>query len=234
MNITISRCRILGNLYHSRSTNLVLGQYSNGNNAIISKNWFSSGGFITADNPSYIGIAGLNFNVSNNILNGTIAYLNNSVISNNTFFSTSTNGNILNCNGSTISNNIFDSRSVGTGTFQFASNGTGNTISNNLCTSIAGNPTGNGNIAFADATTLFAISSPYTTGPILEANFQLAAGSPAIGIGTGGTNAGAFGGVNPYLLSGLPPNPIITNFTTTGVGNSTTPLSVSVTVRGNN
>ena len=58
--------------------------------------------------------------------------------------------------------------------------------------------------------------------------------SPAIGIGTGGANAGAFGGASPYILSGLPAYPVMTNFTTTGVGNTTTPLQVSVTVRGNN
>lgn len=67
-----------------------------------------------------------------------------------------------------------------------------------------------------------------------DSKFQLSATSPAKGIGTGGTDAGAFGGSSSYVLSGLPPYPIITNFANSGTGNSTTPLQVSVTVRGNN
>jgi len=78
------------------------------------------------------------------------------------------------------------------------------------------------------------VSNPWTTFGSEDAKFQLGASSPAAGIGTGGTNAGAFGGASPYVLSGLPPYPIITNFTTSGVGNTSVPLSVSVTVRGNN
>ena len=39
--------------------------------------------------------------------------------------------------------------------------------------------------------------------------WQLKAGSPAIGTGEGGIDCGAFGGLGPYILSGVPTGPVI-------------------------
>jgi hypothetical protein len=182
-----------------------------------------------------------NCTFTNNIFSGGIQYFSNSVFTNNTF-ATVSNGNLdylLNC---TISNNIFRSNGCNSCTQQalFGTNNTGTTISNNIIAYVQTVntcsftlPTGNGNVNGADYSALFIVPDPYSSG-LVDKNFQLAAGSPAIGIGTGGTNAGAFGGANPYILSGLPAYPVMTNFTTSGVGNTSTPLQVSVTVRGNN
>lgn len=146
--------------------------------------------------------------------------LRNAVITNNIGYY------IPNITSSSVTNNIFtlsSGQAVG---------GLTTTISNNLCVSSNGLPVGNGNINGATQSSIFLVASPHNNSS--DNDFQLAAGSPVTGIGTGGTNAGAFGGANPDVLSGLPPYPIITNFITSGVGNSTTPLNVSVTVRGNN
>lgn len=133
-----------------------------------------------------------------------------------------------------MSNNIYDARGL-TSAIQFVNGGSGNTISNNICLGVAATPTGNGNVSSANPTITFLVSNPWATFGSEDATFQSAAsGSPAAGIGTGGTNAGAFGGPSPYVLSGMPAYPVITNFTTSGVGNTSVPLSVSVTVRGNN
>jgi hypothetical protein len=92
----------------------------------------------------------------------------------------------------------------------------------------------------ASETTTFQVENPWLADFFgrgyyeKDATYQLAVSSPAKGIGTGGTDAGAFGGSAPYVLSGLPPYPIITNFTTSGVGNTSMPLQVSITVRSNN
>jgi hypothetical protein len=137
--------------------------------------------------------------------------------------------------GCSVTNNIYDARGM-TGTVNFVgTSGTGNTVSNNICLSANATPSNNGNVVFGDETITFLVVNPWTTFGSEDAKFQLAAsGSPASGIGTGGTNAGAFGGSNPYILSGSPAYPIITSYLPAGVGNASTPLNVSVTVKGNN
>ena len=154
--------------------------------------------------------------------------MTNTVVTNNTFQSP----NLTSLIGCSVTNNIYDARGA-TGTIQYISNGTGNTVSNNICLDCAGSPSGNGNVSFGNSDATFLTANPWNTVISEDAPFQLAVGSPAIGIGTGGSNAGAFGGAGPYILSGLPAYPVMTNFITTGVGNTSTPLQVNVTVRGN-
>jgi hypothetical protein len=176
--------------------------------------------------------------VSNCIIQaGSVNNLTNSVISNNIYYKGG-GSSFSSLFGCSVTNNIYDAR--GYATSQEFVNGTisgtsvGNTISNNICLGQAATPTGNGNVNFGDETLTFLVANPWNNFGSNDANFQLAVGSPAIGIGTGGTNAGAFGGSNPYILSGSPAYPIITSYLPSGVGNSSTPIQVSVTVRSNN
>ncbi|TAE31751.1 MAG: hypothetical protein EAZ91_06455 [Cytophagales bacterium] len=69
---------------------------------------------------------------------------------------------------------------------------------------------------------------------IPDDRYQLSVGSPAIGVGINGTDVGAFGGPNPYVLSGQPPIPIITNLVSPPSGNNNAPLNVKISVRSNN
>ena len=232
VNITVTRCKIPG-VSFGISTNLVAGQNSRGNNATITK---CIVGMISGVSSTIVtDQRGYNCTITNNIQQSTINSITNSIIANNVYYLfTTPSGNMMNgVNGCTISNNIYDARGL-TGTIQYVSTGTGNTISNNICLDLAGSPSGNGNVSFGNSTTTFLTANPWSTFTYEDASFQLAIGSPAIGIGTGGTNVGAFGGASPYILSGLPAYPVMTNFTTSGVGNTTTPLQVNVTVRGNN
>jgi hypothetical protein len=230
-NITISRCR---------TSNIALGTNGNpatyGSHATINKCLIEGGINGNASDPS-----GDNCTFSNNlIVNGPsqviMSSLDNCTINNNTFASVSYGqygGQLAGILGCVISNNIFDYRNY---TYAFAAiSSTGTTFSNNVCIGISALPSGNGNVNGASEVNLYANANPLATYSSLGDNvFQLGVGSAAIGVGTGGTNSGAFGGANPYLLSGIPAIPIITNFITSGVGNPSTPLSVSVTVRGNN
>jgi hypothetical protein len=60
------------------------------------------------------------------------------------------------------------------------------------------------NVINADASTLF-LGYPNNTANVNpDARAQLASNSPAKGAGVGGTDAGAFGGDMPYVLSGIP------------------------------
>jgi hypothetical protein len=232
VNITVTRCRI-ESVSFGISSNLVAGQNSRGNNGIITK--CVIGGSINGINSTNVSLqCGYNCTITNNIHKGQNNSMTNTVIANNVYYLGIVGGNVMNSlNGCSITNNIYDARGI-TSTIPFVSSGAGNTISNNICLGQAGTPSGNGNVNFGDETTTFLVANPWPTISSEDSKFQLAAGSPAIGIGTGGTNAGAFGGANPYILSGLPAYPVMTNFTTSGVGNTSVPLQVSVTVRGNN
>jgi hypothetical protein len=64
------------------------------------------------------------------------------------------------------------------------------------------------NIPNIDKNTLF-VGWPTNTGLAPDARNQLALNSPARGAGVGSTDAGAFGGDDPYVLSGIPDIPSI-------------------------
>ena len=83
-------------------------------------------------------------------------------------------------------------------------------------------PASNGNINEQFANIVFAQgSSP-------DGQFQLSASSPARGVGRNGGDLGAFGGVNPYRLSGLPSIPRITNLTIDAVATDANGLTFNV------
>lgn len=234
INITVTRCRNIDFVSFASSTNLALGTSSRGNNATITKNLIT-GRINGSNNVTVANQYGYNCIISNNIFLGQGGYtcdnLTNSVLSNNVFKGSSSLQNLYGCS---ISNNIFDARTTNTSIQYVSGVSVGNTISNNICLGPAATPSGNGNVDFGDALNTFMVADPWANISTQDAQFQLKAGSPAIGIGIGGTDAGAFGGASPYVLSGLPSYPIITNFTTSGMGNNNAPLNVSITVRGNN
>ena len=233
VNITITRCKNANSFVFGVSSNLVAGVNSRGNNGTITKCVIS--GNISGSNSATVASQyGYNCVISNNIIQGQISLITNSVISSNTLYAAYHGGPITNnLYGCSVSNNIYDARGLGTA-IQFVATGSGNTISNNICLGQAATPSGNGNVNFGDETITFLVSNPWSTFSTDDSKFQLGASSPAIGVGSGGTNAGAFGGASPYVLSGMPAYPVVTNYVVSGVGNTSTPLNVSVTVRGNN
>jgi hypothetical protein len=225
LNIAVSRCNIQGAIYSGQSANQVASQYSYGNNATISKCYLR--------NSNINGFAyGQNWVLSNNIIYGYISSLKNSLISNNTLYYNYSNIFAQNCDGTLFSNNIIDARSS-TGTIDLVS-GTGNVVANNITLGASSTPTGSGNISAANATTTFLVSNPWNTYTTEDAPFKLKVGSPAIGVGFGGVDCGAYGNTSPYLQAGLPPIPLITSFLTSALGNTTNPLTVNLGVRSNN
>lgn len=67
-----------------------------------------------------------------------------------------------------------------------------------------------------------------------DEQYQIKSGSPLKTAGSGGTEVGAFGGTTPYVVSGIPPVPSITNFTNTATGSNSTPVQVTISVKSNN
>jgi hypothetical protein len=154
----------------------------------------------------------------NNILKGGITMDNSSAatILNNVIS--------LDGNSSNIANSVFRSNIFVTGG---ASSLAGSTVENNLApdNSI---PAGNGNQQSVNMNNVFI---NYST--LLDKDLQLKPGSPAIGTGYGGIDAGAFGGASPYVLAMQPNVPAIykLNAPPTVSGNT---MTVVISTKTNN
>jgi hypothetical protein len=64
-----------------------------------------------------------------------------------------------------------------------------------------------------------------------DGNWQLKEGSPAIGAGEGGINCGAFGGPQPYILSGVPAGPVIYELNVSSYSTNDNKLPVTIKVK---
>lgn len=204
-NITVRRCRIQSGI-----------SYFTGNhtNLIVEQCYFDGGGPVVFQMSS--GCFGMVFR--NNYIGGdfTIPAASAATVSNNICIG---RGNTTQLNNTTFQNNIL----VGVS----ALGGTASTILNNIATNTV-LPAGNGNQnSVAIATVVLNAGSP-------DAQWQLAAGSPAIGAGTGGENIGMFGGTSPYVLSGIPALPTIYEFISPTAGNGATGLPVQLKVKSRN
>lgn len=213
-NITISRCQLI-----------YVSYYYGTRAGCIANNWNINKCYIQFINNV---VQMQNWNVSNNVFTGGLDMSNPSnsanVIRNNVFRSTITIYNGY------LANNIISSTVVLTNVV----------VKNNLA---IGNPPGfatyagtNGNTqGHTDAQMFQGLSSNSTDG-----QWRLAAGSPAIGAGlTVGAvvspDAGAFGGPDPYKLSGIAPIPTIYSLTVpASIPAGTNSMSVTLSTRNNN
>lgn len=232
-NVTVTRCNT-GNVSLGKSTNTISAAYSYGNNASITRCLLS-------------GIQGINYSpdfitgafISNNVIYGQVGNLLNAVIKNNFLYQEASIGNYhTNVDNSSMTNNIYEGIINGATIFALEdATSSGNGYGYNLVTSYNLLPVGNGNINGADASSIFnniGVFSYQYTWLATEQGIDLAPGSPAIGAGSGGIDMGPFGGITPYIKSGLPPYPIITSAVSSGLGNATVPLNVNVSIRSNN
>lgn len=226
----ITGCEIQGAITIITSNIAIIRDYINGSyilvnpnlgNIYIQQNFFNNNGLWASwvnqintqgnDGPLFI---------TNNYLKGqqngsgsiSLSPSDNAIIENNII-----DGNVT-CSNSTFQNNITIS-----GTFS----GTGNGIFNNICNSNQFSST-NGNIPNTDTSTVF-INTGSTDG-----RFQLKANSPAKGVGVSGVDIGMYGGVNPYVLSGLPSIPSIYYFTAPFYGSKSQGLQVHIKAKVNN
>jgi hypothetical protein len=227
LNIAISRCKTAA-IYSGQSANQVASQHSQGNNATINKCMITS----TISGYYNSSLAGNNWVISNNIVYfSAFSTLKNSLITNNTIYYP---GNPFSGNeGTLISNNIIDGRGTSS-SIDFTTSGVGSVFANNITLGVTSTPTTSGNISNASPTTTFLVANPWPSYNTEDGPFKLAVGSPAIGVGFGGVDCGAYGNTSPYIQAGLPPIPLITSFLTSAIGNTTNPLTVNVAVRSNN
>lgn len=161
--------------------------------------------------------------ISNNIIMGDITTTDGSgplVISNNVMGYIY--GNDIKSYNASIQNNIFCSENAE------ALNNPGNNISNNI---FAGDGTdANGNLYNVNMTMVFADFNN-TMGMSTDGKWKLRDASPAAGAGVGGTDCGAFGGLAPYILSGIPNLPHIYEASIQAAATSESGLQVSLKIK---
>jgi hypothetical protein len=121
--------------------------------------------------------------------------------------------------GNTVSNSIIANASWSAATF---ANNYQNSISH--CMAVGGSflPVGNNNINGANLQDVFLAAGSD------DARWQLKPASPARGAGLDGVDLGAFGGVQPYILSGLPSKPRLTRFIAPAVATEASGLRIEL------
>jgi hypothetical protein len=201
-NVVVTRCNV-GNIYSSADVkNILISQ-----NYVYSIN--SSSGKIT------------DAVISNNIVTGYITFgtddgplqVTNNVV---------TGYSAISVYNSTIANNIICYSSG-----QITVN-TGNNIINNIL-AVAGT-NANGNKYNVGMTSVF-VDYSGSLGKSDDAKWALKAGSPAIGAGVSGVDCGVFGGVTPYVLSGVPNLPHIYEAAIAGTAYSGIGLSCTIKIK---
>lgn len=208
-NITIMRC------YHTRTISI----NSAVQNSIIVQNYFEDDVISTS---SFSVFQGVIFN--NNIIVDDIT-TSSEASSPETFASMNNNiflGNIE-VTTATFRNNIwFPINSSNVSVLSGA-------IENNLFfNAILGSE--NGNQGFTEGSAVFGDR----TGRSFDQQWALDDGSAFKNSGKDGTDPGPFGGSNPYILSGVPPLPVIYEINTSGFGNQENGLPVEIKVRSSN
>ena len=249
-NMVVSRCRVRNRIYLKNTSNvLVEGNYfdqvnNNNNGSLTDDNWMHLSAntnnnslivranlFYAYNEYSHDGncIQSKNDRYLDNILIGTTS---NAIVENNVF------RDRCHFNNSIIRNNIFLM------TDQLASYENGcfdNPISYNSSTCnltynvLVKNQTGlpPSNKINVDINSLFE-GYPTQGSRSFDDRFMLKAGSPAIGAGAGGIDCGAFDGVSPYRLSGLPFIPVVYELNGPSQGTSIEGIDVNVKLRSNN
>jgi len=216
-NVTVSRCYITGGVYI----------YTNSKTG--STHTAVTGTKITSNylNLVTISIAAIVSNtiISNNIIDymstANDNYIQNWIVKNNTFRAS---GNTISLANTTFENNlVIGVRPLGFTNVNYTYNVFGNTGTDFNGNKFGYDVTENGDL------------QPAGTGISADELYQITkAGSTLKTASSSGEEVGAFGGSTPYIVSGIPAIPSITNFISTGSGDATTPIKVTISVKSNN
>lgn len=186
---------------------------------VITQNYFNGRALSLGANVSLSNII-----FSNNIVNGSFApgsgtNINFASVNNNIFMGTGSLA-AVNVRSENFRNNI-----IATNSSSITVNS--NNVTNNL--TAANQLTENGNQIF-DPNQLFVGA----TGNSTDGQYQIKTDSPYLTAGFQGVEPGIFGGVSPYILSGLPPLPVILNLSVDSFGTQQNGLNVSIKAKTNN
>jgi hypothetical protein len=196
-NITISRC-----IFQSFSLTVNISNYSISQNVIVNN-------LTTGNNGLSSSL------ISNNIILGNLSSVTSGIVKNNLIYGVPVIDDNVN-----YYNNIFIGNNTSTDLLNSV------VAYNNVCVFCTG--TANNNNFYTNAySTIFNATEPRILDDLEDARFQLPSTSPAKGKGVGGVDCGPFGGINPYVLSGIPPYPSITAITVGTQSGSNIPITFS-------
>jgi hypothetical protein len=218
-NVTVERNFIATTFY--LGSNPFTGIATTISSGLIRQNYFLGGSinFNLGGATTISNVLIANNIILNGIAGGNSPDLNSVLIMNNVLGRLAGNGggdiDVDNC---VIKNNIVTDP---TATFTLRANATSNNLG-------AGTQfgTSNGNQQNVSMTGMFVGGTASTDGA-----FRLAAGSPAIGAGESGVDAGAYGGGTPYRIAGIPSVPTIYQYSQSVTGNT---LNATISTRSNN
>ncbi len=234
-NSKITGIKVTGNLNISAATsnitiernhisNIVSSVYSSSEsqNIYIRQNYIHNGLFVNYNASAYI--------ENNIIIDGITIYTSSGVFANNTVITDYTS-NLLNCRNTSVYNNIIintgSGDAISSSTYDYAQN---NTISNNVLSDAA--PTTH---TWPSNSFSATESGTITMTGVAESYYKLIAASPAIGYGTSGQDCGAYDGVYPYVLSGLPAMiPHIFEATIPSSADKSSGLNVNIKIKAQN
>jgi len=138
------------------------------------------------------------------------------------------------CHFLSVKNNIFLGTSYTFNAYHFRNNivieGDGTM---NINSAYIENNIGTNNVFGAGNKNVTDISALFVGGDSPDAKYKLATGSEATGAGYDGGDCGIFGGDDSYVISGLPPLPIITELDVDDAASIETGLNVKIKVRSN-
>ncbi|NOZ74165.1 MAG: hypothetical protein GXO90_02145 [FCB group bacterium] len=222
ITVNASNIIIKRNLIQSSYSSYLITIYGSVSNTIIKQNYiYSTYSYRKCVNIS----ANSQANITNNYIGGSGTSSNYQAIqSTNTSVVTIENNVIdggldLNDASASIKNNILID-----GTVSGLSGGYTNNIANDGQFGSADD-----NQTVADMTTVFLYSGS------TDGQWQLKTGSPAIGAGVDGVDCGMFGGIAPYVLSGIPgPLPAIYYLKTSGEGTESAGLEIRLKAKVRN
>jgi hypothetical protein len=197
-------------------------------NIIFRQNILENGYALFLYPGSTVATAVSNVNITNNIITGSISTstgqytrLSNILISNNIIgYLAGNSASSIDVDNAVIKNNILTYAGTSP-TFAARNNAYSYNISGNTAFGTA-----NGNQQNITPANLFVGGTASTDGA-----FQLRPGSPAIGTGESGTDVGAYGGVLPYRIAGIPNVPTIYQYNQSVSGNT---LNATISTRSNN
>jgi hypothetical protein len=219
-NLIISRNYLTTTMYFNTAS-LSGATNTNVSNIEISRNYIAGsitiGGFVS--NSYTIS----NIQVTNNILSDVTAtndpIIQNWIVRNNTFY----NGSAISLRNAIFENNLLMNSAI---TFNNVSYSYNVTTGANFPSETNGNKNNYDYVTNADFFGFVSYSN--------DEGWQLKAGSVPKTSSNNGGEVGAFGGSTPYIISGIPAIPSITGFINTGTGDASTPVKVTISVKGNN
>jgi hypothetical protein len=154
--------------------------------------------------------------ISNNIILGSVTGAANNLFKNNVIFG-----------GITVNTAEFYNNIIFPNNFPSISFPNESKVYNNVCVGCTGTPTFN-NFYTTASNTIFTSTEPRILDDLWDDRFKLASTSPAKNKGVNNIDCGVFSGIDPYILSGIPPIPMITAFSQGAPNAGNIPITISI------